>query len=656
MRIKSVEYENFRNFKERGKIECSTDQKVTIIYGKNGDGKTTFHQLFQWIFYGEVHFNKTATDKLYNLEFEQEAVPGTEFEVMGRINFVHGGEDYTLRRTAYYEKDILGTTKFQREELELQKKDNDNNWKSLDTPVETIEKIIPSGLSEYFFFDGESMIADLSTKSNDSANKLKKALYSIFDLDVLDMAIEHIGSIDRKMTIIGKIYLSKGDEAASGNEINIVRTNIDNAQSLIGRLTNKNEKAKEERDEKRQVIQTISEQIGSTKSKAEYEKKRKDLQKDRDRAQKAAEQFQASFGDMVMDAYPKLLISKSILDASDILKLKINQSKLPIGLGKRLINYLLSKENEEGTCICGNPLCDREKKHIEAFLDLLPPKSYTNIYQEFITRAKNWGTGYDKESLEALIQRVLENNEMIEEKEEAIRQLDSEQKRSPDIEELVDARIKAESRLIDLDEIIQKSGEELKKANIYLKKQMSEFDKLSQNDDKAKEAIRKIKIMEAVRQNFMNRLEYASENYSRKLQENIQSLLDSMMDNERRVIVSDNFAVKVIDNFGDESKSEGQFAITSFAYIGGILKMLRNEEGLTDKEFPLVLDGPFSKLDPEKIQNVVNTIPRFAPQVIVFSKDSLQEVFAPEQIGRVWTIRSNVEQNVAVIKEGYLWN
>ena len=223
MRIKSVEYENFRNFKERGKIECSTDQKVTIIYGRNGDGKTTFHQLFQWIFYGEVHFNKTATDKLYNLEFEQEATPGSEFEVMGRINFIHGGEDYTLRRTAYFEKDILGNTRYLREELELQKKDNDSNWKSINTPVETIEKIIPSGLSEYFFFDGESMIADLSTKSNDSAKKLKKALYSIFDLDILDLAIEHIGNTDSKMTAIGKIYLSKGDESVNINEINILK-------------------------------------------------------------------------------------------------------------------------------------------------------------------------------------------------------------------------------------------------------------------------------------------------------------------------------------------------------------------------------------------------------------------------------------------------
>ena len=41
MKIKSIEYENFRNFRDYGTIKCSTDGKVTIIYGKNGDGKTT---------------------------------------------------------------------------------------------------------------------------------------------------------------------------------------------------------------------------------------------------------------------------------------------------------------------------------------------------------------------------------------------------------------------------------------------------------------------------------------------------------------------------------------------------------------------------------------------------------------------------------------
>lgn len=640
---------------ERGKIECSTDGRVTIIYGRNGDGKTTFHQLFQWVFYGQVHFNKTTTDKLYNLKFEAEQKPGSEFEVMGRINFEHAGEDYTLRRTAFYSKSLLGETKFEHEEFELQRKDEDNNWKHIDKPVDMVEKLLPSGLSEYFFFDGESMIADLSTKSDDSAKKLRAALYSMFDLDILDMAIDHIGSTALKMTVLGKLYLSKGD-ASSGGEIAIIKTNIENAQSKIEKLSQKLRSAKEEKERNKQAITTISEQIGSSKSKAEYEKQRKQLQKTRDAAQKSMEQMQSDFGDTIMETYPKLLISKAILDASDVLKLKINKTALPMGLGKTLINYLLSDDNTDGKCICGNPLCEVERQHIKDFLNLLPPKSYTSIYQEFITTAKTWGTGYNKEKLEGYIQMVISNNELVEQSDENIRILDSEQKKSADIEALVETRQKAEARIKELDELIVATEVELKKANIYLKKQMSEFDKLLKDDQKTQDAVRKIQIMEAVLDNFTSRLKNASDTYSKKLQLNIQELLSKMMDNERKVSVSPDFAVKVYDSFGDESKSEGQFAITSFAYIGGIFKMLKSEEHLSEKEYPLVLDGPFSKLDPTKIQNVVDVIPEFAPQVILFSKDSLQDVFKKEQIGRVWTIVSNVEQNVAKIKEGYLWN
>ena len=87
MRISRIEFENFRNFKGHGEIKCSTDGKVTIIYGKNGDGKTTLHQLFQWVFYGAVHFNKTTSDTLYNLSFESEQAYNSTFQVMGRIDF-----------------------------------------------------------------------------------------------------------------------------------------------------------------------------------------------------------------------------------------------------------------------------------------------------------------------------------------------------------------------------------------------------------------------------------------------------------------------------------------------------------------------------------------------------------------------------------------
>ena len=185
MRISKIELENFRNFKGHGEIKCATDGKVTIIYGKNGDGKTTLHQLFQWVFYGAVHFNKTTSDTLYNLSFESEQAYNSTFQVMGRIDFEHMNEKYSLTRTIIYRKE-LDSSSIISQELELNHLDLDDNWKRIDRPQETIEKLLPSGLSEYFFFDGENMIADLRVKGRDSAKNLRKALYSIFDLDILD--------------------------------------------------------------------------------------------------------------------------------------------------------------------------------------------------------------------------------------------------------------------------------------------------------------------------------------------------------------------------------------------------------------------------------------------------------------------------------------
>lgn len=70
-----------------------------------------------------------------------------------------------------------------------------------------------------------------------------------------------------------------------------------------------------------------------------------------------------------------------------------------------------------------------------------------------------------------------------------------------------------------------------------------------------------------------------------------------MLTSIRKVSVTPRFELSVKDSFGDEAKSEGKFAVVSFAYIGGIFKLLSEVPALKGKEFPLVLDGPFSKLD-----------------------------------------------------------
>lgn len=391
MRISKIEFENFRNFRDYGKIRCSTDGKVTIIYGKNGDGKTTLHQLFQWIFYGQVHFNKTTTDRLYNLQFESEQPYGSTFDVMGRIDFEHEGVQYSLTRTYKYKKGIDDSEKIG-EDFSLNQRDEDFNWKRVDRPKEVIEKMLPSGLSEYFFFDGESMIADLRVKGRDSAGKLRKALYSMFDLDVLEAAINHIGRTDLRTTVLGKLYLSKGN-ISSGSEISTLKYNIEQAQARIDEYTDRLNKAKSDKEEKHQLITEISEKIGGTKSKAEYEARRKELRAQRDLFLKNAEAQQSDFGKEVMDMYPFLLLSKAVEDAKRKIHMKAEQSKLPTGVTKSLVTYLLKDGTTE--CICGQPLCEEQKDHIRKYLAELPP-SYTYLYKEFTRNAIRWGENYDK--------------------------------------------------------------------------------------------------------------------------------------------------------------------------------------------------------------------------------------------------------------------
>ena len=651
MKISKIEFENFRNFKEHGEIRCSTDGKVTIIYGKNGDGKTTLHQLFQWVFYGQVHFNKTTSDRLYNLGFESEQSFGSTFDVMGRIDFEHEDHLYSLTRTYTYKKGLDDSEKIA-EDLSLNQMDDDNNWKRLDNPKDTIEKLLPSGLSDYFFFDGESMIADLRVKGKDAAGKLKKALYSMFDLDVIESALNHIGRTDLKTTVLGKLYISKAG-VSTGGTIAAVKTNIENAQTKIDSFKDKIESSKKEKEAKQQLINKVSEQIGNTKSRTEYERQRKLLKNQRDTFLKNALLDEAAFGDAVMDMFPHLIISKAVEDARKKIKLKINNNKLPTGISKALISYLLKESTSE--CICDNPLCEKELEHIKAYLEMLPPKSPTMLYNDFVKTAKSWGKGYDKEKIEEFIKLVLDNNENAAQCDIQIKELDEAEKKSPDIEDLIIARQQAENDVRRLDEDLSLMETEKRKFEIYLKKQMETLDELTSKIEAVQIISHKIEIMEEVRSYFANKLDEESISYSARLEENIQNLIDLMLTSKRNVSVSKEFSVVVADSYNNESKSEGQFAVVSFAYIGGILKMLKSEEHLSSKEYPLVLDGPFSKLDADQRQNVVNAIPSFAPQVILFSKDDLENVFDKNAVGRIWTIESNEEKNVATVQEGHLW-
>ena len=649
MKIKRIEYENFRNFKKAGAVDCSTDGKVTIIYGENGAGKTTFHQLFQWIIYGQVHFNKTASDKMYNLELEQNASIDEQFSVKGAIDFIHSGEEYTIRREWIYQKTMYETKRISTS-FTISKKDMNRNWVRLPNPEEVVEQLLPSGLADYFFFDGESMITDLKAKGKDSANSLRDALYLMLDLSVYDKAVKYIGQQDRTTTTLGTLFMSQTGTGSNANLITLGQQ-MEQAQGARDRQEEEERKLKKEIDLLEDRIKEISEQIGGAKSQREYETMRNQAKGLRDEYLGLAEREYQGFGDELISVFSKLMMSKVIEKASKTIKHKAENSNLLNGVNVPLIDALLQSD----ACICGNPLTEKERETLRRMYDYLPPKGYDSLYQNFTNMAERWGREYNRQKLEGYIERALDDLEKARKQDEKIAAIDEKMKQDKQHENLVVERKKAEERLRELNDRKIIIHEEAYKAGLRVNKLKKEIDKASATMSENELIKRKIRIMEEVKAHFERILQEKSLSYSKKLQETIQELLDEMLKAKRTVNVSADFSLRVADSYDDESKSEGQFATVSFAYIGGIFKLLKEEEILQNKEYPLVLDAPFSKLGDEPRQRVIDTIPRYAPQIILLSKDNLQNDFNEDLIGKVWTIVSNEEQNVAEIREGFLW-
>lgn len=651
MKIKKIRYENFRNFKDKGCVECSTDGKVTIIYGVNGSGKTTFHQLFQWIIYGMVRFNKTASDKMYNLEFESRLGIDEQFHVWGEIEFEHAGEDYVMTREWIFQKSLFDGSRCLKRAFWITKKTKEKDWVRLNNPEEVVEQLLPSGLKNYFFFDGESMITDLKVKGKDSASSLKEALYLMLDLSVYDKASTYIGNTELKTTALGMLFMSKAGMGTS-SELITYGQKYENAQNSRDALQESMDKYSTEIDSLQDRIQIISEQIGGAKSQKDYELQRQECKNLREFYLRSAKEQYVHFGEELISVFPKLMISKVVEKASKKIKSQADGTKLIHGVTKPLVDALL----KEDVCLCGNPITDKEREHLKQLYFLLPPLGYDSLYQNFVDMAARWGKEYNREKLEHYITSAIECLELARHQDEKIAKLDTQMRENKQYEDLVVERRKAEDRIKELNSLRDKCSGELAKAKLLVNKLKREIDRLSSTAEINKVIDRKIHIMETVKKHFEDYLEEKSKLYSRKLEASIQQLLDKMLAAKRRVSVGQDFSLRVLDSFDDESKSEGQFATVSFAYIGGIFKLLREEKILANKEYPLVLDAPFSKLGDTPRQKVIETIPEYAPQIILLSKDNLQDCFEGGKIGRVYTIISNEEQNIARIEEGFNGN
>jgi len=275
MQIRSIQLSNFRRYKgTQPPILFSTDpeKNVTVILGSNTSGKTTIVQAFLWCLYGD---NKTSfkTKEVINTDAELDLMPGKYCDVFVEIVLVHEDTEFIIRRSQRFSLNNSNKLKADESSLKIKYKETSGNQGDVSAieREDTIKKILPKALSDYFFFDGER-ITDINNRGDVVA-----AVRGLMGLDVIGEARNRLdpkrsGSITSKL----KSELDLGTDAKSAG----LKKKLQEKQDELMQLTERIMTAKDEIEFFSRKKEELKEKLAQEAGAKALQKRRADLERD----------------------------------------------------------------------------------------------------------------------------------------------------------------------------------------------------------------------------------------------------------------------------------------------------------------------------------------------------------------------------------------
>lgn len=212
MQINKFELENFGAFKDRISFDLQTSDKQPIVLfgGNNGSGKTTFFEGIKLCLYG-ISFKGTRLtlpEYKHYLRSRLNKQASSEKMYLG-LEFVqsHTGltNTYFVKRTWTFSKDKESPL----ETVEVYCNNKLVEDVGKDIWQEFVTDLIPPGITNLFFFDGEN-IQNLAIKDNPLY--LKEAFHSLVGLDIID-------KLNSDINILFKLKAAKSKDKELKSEL-----------------------------------------------------------------------------------------------------------------------------------------------------------------------------------------------------------------------------------------------------------------------------------------------------------------------------------------------------------------------------------------------------------------------------------------------------
>lgn len=650
MKLKSIELKNYRPY--RGKIEVDfpeeKNKNIYILEGRNGAGKTSLHEAIRWCLYarggGRRHFEKIN---------ETAVREDDEVKMHVRLKFLHEGDDYNVVRQAEKVGENRARTK-----LKILK-NGEPKGKNKEERQHIIDNILPSNVSEFFFFDGEEM-QSLARKMNgeEEQETVKEQIELLIGLKAVQNAVEDLKDVQDEVN----------------DELDEERKKESEEEELNDELDQK----KERKEELEAEISELEEEIDGLKSdKRKVEERLSQIESERLERLKKLETSIDSLEDRIsekQEQYENRIKEGHIFMLKDsientIEKLKKERENVEDTLNDMNISDAKRKMVEEsiegGECeLCSRELDDESKESLEEMKENFEVEEERRSELEIrkvtlrkrIENLKDAIRATQNESPASLKNEIEKLKNRKEEKEGERTEIDEE------IEASKEEEGKLELEKNDLEEKIRKEEakrqnrkEELEEVRKRIKELRGKIKSISESSH-ASELEAQRKAIENCIDDLNNIRDRLAGTKRESILEEANKVFEILTSNERgydrfEFISEGEYGFQIVNRDGSRPNmdhiSQGEKQVVALSFIIGLNRF-------ADRSAPIVMDTPIARLDKEYRQNLAALFSNLTEQIILLSTNaslstSFEEILK-DDIARRYKIIEDVETHTSDVE------